>query len=106
MFENVKLTRSLENIPKMSIDQKWHIVYNNELMKWEEEKKREALTRKQIELGKSGVISEGAPEWYIRKFLDRTITPKEASGLHVSLRSENIMYFRNCPLSTVILTFL
>ncbi|KAG5221513.1 armadillo-type protein [Salix suchowensis] len=70
MFENVKLTRSLENIPKMSIDQKWHIVYNNELMKWEEEKKRDALTRKQIELGKSGVISEGAPECWFNHFLE------------------------------------
>jgi cytokinesis protein len=35
-------------------------------------------------------IAEGQPEWFIKKFLDRTITAKQASSLLVSLRSNEL----------------
>ena len=91
MFEAVKRTRNLE-LPELSIEQKWDIVYNDEHIKWREAKSREDQARKHHESGSSSGIMPETPEWYIKKFLDKTITPKQASGLSVSLRSKELRY--------------
>lgn len=91
LFDNIMRVRGLdENIPNLSIDQQWHMVYNDEQMRWNEERRRDEQARKQIETGQPAAIVEGTPEWYIRKFLDKTITPKQASSLQVSLRSKEM----------------
>ena len=46
--------------------------------------------RKQIEAGQTTAIVDGSPEWYIKKFMDRTITAKQAGALTISLRSKEI----------------
>jgi len=90
LFENVKRTRDLGDMPHLSIEQKWHIVYNDEHIRWREERIREDQTRKQNETGQPASIVEGTPEWYIKKFLDKTITAKQAGSLLVSLRSKEL----------------
>ena len=61
--------------------------WSDEQLKWKEERQREEQIRKQP--SNPGQL-EGTPEWYIKKFLDKTITPKQATGLSVSLRSNDI----------------
>jgi cytokinesis protein len=100
LFENVKRTRDLGDMPHLSVDQKWHMVYNDEHIRWKEEKSREDQTRRQNETGQPASIVENTPEWYIKKFLDKTITAKQASSLLVSLRSKEMRcaFGRECHL--------
>ncbi|KAI1788457.1 hypothetical protein LXA43DRAFT_1159295 [Ganoderma leucocontextum] len=95
LFENIMRLRGLDDIPHLSNDQKWHIVYNDEQMRWGEERKREEQARKQNDAGQPPAFVEGTPEWYIKRFMDRTITPKQASSLQVSLRSKEMSWFRH-----------
>ena len=82
--------RDLGELPKLTIDQKWHIVYSDEQLRWKEEKQVEEQARRQMESGAPPSIIEGTPEWYIKKFLDKTITAKQAGGLQVSLRGKEV----------------
>lgn len=90
LFQNIMRMRDLGDMPNLSIDQKWHIVYNDEQIRWKEERQREEQARKQSETGQPAAISEGTPEWYIKKFVDKTVTAKQASSLQVSLRSKEL----------------
>jgi hypothetical protein len=91
LFQEIKRSLDLgDNMPNMTIDQKWQMVYNAEHLRWSEERRREQQTKKQAETGQSVPFGEGSPEWYIQKFMDRTITPKQASSLEVSLRSNQL----------------
>ena len=101
LFENIMRMRGLDDIPHLSIEQKWHIVYNDEQMRWGEERKREEQARKQNDSGQPPAFVEGTPEWYIKRFMDRTITPKQASSLQVSLRSKEMRYVSLSPYGTV-----
>jgi cytokinesis protein len=76
LFQVVKQTRVLGHMPNLSIDQKWAMVYNDEHLRWQTEK------------------GEGTPEWYIKKFLNETITAKQASSLQVSLRTKELRWVR------------
>jgi cytokinesis protein len=90
LFENIVRTRDLENLPPLTIDQKWNMVESDERIRWREEKTREEQAKKVPEQSRTGMIEERSPEWYLRKFLDRSITPKDASGLLVSLRGHEV----------------
>jgi len=90
LFQNVKRSRDLGDMLDLHIDQKWHIVYNDEHIRWKEEKQWEEQSRKQNETGQPAAIMPESPEWYIKKFLDKTITPKQAGSLLVSLRSKEL----------------
>lgn len=92
LFEKVKLTRDLGDMPDLSIDQKWHMVYNDEHIRWKEDKQREEQSRRQNEMGQPAAMIPETPEWYIKKFLDKTITPKQAGSLLVCLRSKEVKY--------------
>jgi cytokinesis protein len=92
LFENVKRTRDVAVLPNLSVDQKWSMVYNDMQIRWKEEKQREEQSRKQNEAGQSGAILTESPEWYIKRFLDKTITAKQAGSLLVSLRSKELRY--------------
>ena len=88
LFQEIKRSLDLgDNMPNMTIDQKWAMVYNAEQLRWSEERKQ---TKKQAETGFSAPFVEGSPEWYIQRFMDRTITMKQASSLEVSLRSNQL----------------
>lgn len=90
LFENVKRTRDLGDMPGLSVEQKWHMVYNDEHIRWKEEKTRDQQTKRQTQMGESTGLVENTPEWYIRKFLDKTVTAKQAGSLLVSLRSKEM----------------
>lgn len=87
MVQNIIRSRGLGDLPTLTLDQKWSMVWSDEQLKWKEERQREEQIRKQP--SNPGQL-EGTPEWYIKKFLDKTITPKQATGLSVSLRSNDI----------------
>lgn len=93
MFEEIKRDRDLGELPELSVEQKWHMVYNAEHIRWKEEKSREESNRRHHENGPPSTIVN-TPEWYIKKFLDKTVTPKDASSLQVSLRSREVEWFR------------
>ena len=92
LFENVKRTRDVAVLPNLSVDQKWSMVYNDMQIRWKDEKQREEQSRKQNESGQSGAILTESPEWYIKRFLDKTVTAKQAGSLLVSLRSKELRY--------------
>jgi cytokinesis protein len=56
------------NLPPFTIDPKWSIVESD------------------VQLH----FTERPPEWYLVRFMERTITPKDASGLLVSLRGHEL----------------
>lgn len=85
LFSCVAKARDLHNV-ELPIDQKWKVVCAAEQLRWQEEKSREGQARKQGETGGTMLGDDGSPEWYIRKFMDSTITPKEASSVCVLLR--------------------
>lgn len=87
LFEDVKRTFGAEQMPELSVEHKWRMVYSAEHMKWKEERAREEQLKKQ---NGSAAIAENSPEWYIKKFLDRTISPKQVSSLQVTLRSTEL----------------
>ncbi|KAL5511448.1 hypothetical protein ACEPAH_4664 [Sanghuangporus vaninii] len=95
LFEQVRLKRDLGSLPSLSVDQKWQIVYNDEQLRWKEERVREEATKRQTEIGPSQTaFIKDSPEWYLKKFLDQTITPKQAASLLVSLRTGTVSWFR------------
>lgn len=88
LFQEIKRSLDLgDNLPNMTVDQKWAMVYNAEQLRWSEERKQ---TKKQAEAGFAAPFVEGSPEWYIQRFMDRTITMRQASSLEVSLRSNQL----------------
>ncbi|KAJ3529522.1 hypothetical protein NMY22_g8966 [Coprinellus aureogranulatus] len=94
LYEVVARARSL-NLPGLTIDQKWDIVYNDHQIRWKNERVMEESMKKQHDNGQPGTIIPETPEWYIKKFLDKTITAKQASGLSVSLRSKELSWFKH-----------
>ena len=72
------------------------MVYSDEQLRWKEEKQREEQARRQAEAGQAAFLVESTPEWYLKKFMDRTITPKLAAGLQVSLRGKEVRYVLIC----------
>ncbi|EGN96042.1 hypothetical protein SERLA73DRAFT_162010 [Serpula lacrymans var. lacrymans S7.3] len=95
LFEHVKMSRGLPDMQNLNLDQKWTIVYSDEHLRWKEERSREELARKQSENGQPAQIGEGTPEWYIKRFLDNTITAKQASSLSVSMRGNEMSWFHH-----------
>ena len=87
LFDDIKRKRAIPEMPNLSLDQKWHMVYNDEHIRWKE---REDHTRRHTITGQASSSSEGTPEWYIKKFLDKTINAKQAGSLLVSLRSKEM----------------
>ena len=87
LFDNVRRKRGIPDMLNLSLDQKWHMVYNDEQIRWRE---REDHTKRHTITGQASSPSEGTPEWYIKKFLDKTITSKQAGSLLVSLRSKEM----------------
>lgn len=90
MFQNIVRTRDLTNLPPLTIEQKWNMVESDERLRWKDEKAREEQAKKVPEQSRTGMIEERSPEWYLMKFMERSITPKDASGLLVSLRGQEV----------------
>jgi cytokinesis protein len=89
LFELVVERRQLGDVVKhsMNIEQKWQLVWSDEHTRWQQAQKAPHLA----ESAKMAEV-EGAPAWYIKKFMDKTITYKQAQGLPVSLRSNDVTF--------------
>jgi cytokinesis protein len=93
MFENVKRTRDFPDMPHdLTVDQKWHLVYNDEHIRWDKEKQKEIQSKRQKETGQLTGVIQDSPEWYLKKFVDKTITARQVQSLGVSLRSNEMRY--------------
>lgn len=92
LFEAIRRERDLGELPNLTIDQKWHMVRSNEQIRRKEERNKEEQARKQAESGQPAQLIQETPEWYIKKFMDKTITAKQAGALQVSLRSNTVGY--------------
>lgn len=81
MFDEVQATRNISNLKQLndlSIEHKWLMVYNDELERWREEKRRMTEGNRQ---------AKDSPEWFLKKFMDQTIQPRQIASLAVSLRT-------------------
>jgi cytokinesis protein len=87
LFDYISMTCDLPPANNLTIEQKWQLVYGTEQLRWQEEKNREEHARKQGDSSAIGSLGEGTPDYYIRRFLDNAITPKQASSVWVSLKS-------------------
>jgi cytokinesis protein len=88
LFEQMLERRDLEELrgKNMPLDQKWQLVWSDEHTRWSEAQKGPT----QVPDAARTADVEGSPLWYIKKFMDKTITHKQAQGLPVSLRSHDI----------------
>lgn len=82
------------------ISKKWTLVYQDRLQEWQGEQKRKTNIRNT--LGYDGAHSilarsdeEGSPEWYVRKVMDNSISPKQLQSLSVSLRTQPIGWVKS-----------
>lgn len=84
--------RQMEAYP---ISKKWTLVHQDRLAEWQAEQKKRQYARSTIghesSIGLLGrADEEGSPEWYVRKILDNSISPKLLQSLAVSLRTQPI----------------
>lgn len=89
MFERVKSERDIGDAGNMTMDQKWGIVHAHEHDRWLQQKKRDAQMKRGAATasGQPTVFAKDTPEWYLKKFMDQTITAKHVGSLTVSLRT-------------------
>lgn len=103
MFYDLMIKRGWQNLPDQAKRQmlaypaskKWTLVHQDHLTQWQGEQKRKQNSRQThgsadgySVLGRAD--EEGSPEWYVKKVLDDTITPKQLGSLSVSLRTQPI----------------
>ena len=100
-FHDLMVKRGWKSLPEQArrqmeaytIAKKWTLVYQDRLAEWQGEQKKRHMSRFGPE--PSGNIldrahEEGSPEWYVRKVMDNSITPKQLGSLSVSLRTQPI----------------
>ncbi|KAK5944853.1 hypothetical protein PMZ80_002055 [Knufia obscura] len=101
MFVELMHKRGWQNLPEAARRQmlayapakKWTLVHQDKLTEWQGEQKRRQQSR-QTDAPLAGPDVEGSPEWYVRKIVDDTITPKQLQSLSVSLRTQPILWVR------------
>ena len=78
----------IQHTGKIDIETKWQLVYNHEHERWLEERRNAAGRRRAMSnSGPNAAYTKDTPEWYLKKFMDRTVTPKDVNGLSVAIRS-------------------
>jgi cytokinesis protein len=88
MFERVRQERDMGDAVNMSLEQKWGIVHAHERDRWLQQRRKDAQLRRSAAMGNGqSVIAKDTPEWYMKKFMDQTITAKHVGSLTVSLRT-------------------
>ena len=109
LFVELMQKRGWQNLPEQARRQmtlypaskKWTLVHQDRLTEWQGEQKR----RQQVRQTRGGAPQlpdlinrsneEGSPEWFVRKIMDDTITPKELQSLAVSLRTQPISWVKS-----------
>lgn len=102
MFIELMHKRGWQNLPDAAKRQmlayapakKWTLVHQDKLTEWQGEQKRREQSRQQQLPVVSRADEEGSPEWYVKKIVDDTITPKQLQSLAVSLRTQPISWVR------------
>ena len=91
--------RQMEAYP---ISKKWTLVHQDRLAEWQGEQKRRTAHRTTgFSYQNDGFAvygrqdEEGSPEWFVKKILDNTITPKQLQSLAVSLRTQPIAWVKS-----------
>ena len=101
MFVELMHKRGWQNLPEAARRQmlayapakKWTLVHQDKLTEWQGELKRRQQNRQaDAPLGRPD--EEGSPEWYVKKIVDDTISPKQLQSLSVSLRTQPILWVR------------
>ena len=89
LFERVKSRLGIHDSHNITIDQKWQIVHQDEQARFREERKKQSDMKRQTAAGQPvvQVFTKDSPEWYLKKFMDMSITPKHVQSLAVSLRT-------------------
>ncbi|KAH0830475.1 hypothetical protein J3R83DRAFT_1923 [Lanmaoa asiatica] len=95
LFARVAQQRDLPNVDNLSINQKWNIVHAAEQVRWQEDRSRGEQARKQGDVAQAILSADSSPEWYICKFLDGSITPKQVSSVWASLRGHETSWLDN-----------
>jgi cytokinesis protein len=88
MFQEVQSRLNVDG-SKLGLEQKWLLVYNDAQIRWKEERARQVQQRKSVAQGSTAqaVYTKDTPEWYLKKFMDQTVTAKHVGSLTVSLRT-------------------
>jgi cytokinesis protein len=78
---------------------KWTLVHQDRLTELQGEQKRRNTFRQTGQFGTAmemlaNAEEEGTPEWYVKKVMDNTISPKQLASLAVSLRTQPIGWVR------------
>ncbi|WFD41493.1 hypothetical protein MPSI1_000122 [Malassezia psittaci] len=91
-----------QNIASFNVDKKWTLVYNDLLTERNAEREREktfrafpapAITAPAQQ--STMVLMRNSPEWFIKKFMDGTVTSKHIESLAVTLRTCAIGWLQN-----------
>jgi cytokinesis protein len=85
----IQTKRDFKNLPPQVINQmlnypapkKWTLIQSDAMQEYQSERKRATI-------GPEG--DRSAPEWYVRRIVDGSITMKELGSLSVSLRTQPI----------------
>lgn len=106
-FLDLMLKRGWKSLPEQAkrqmeaypISKKWTLVHQDRLAEWQAEQKRRHMARSTITSNDGvGILGradeEGSPEWFVRKLLDNSISPKQLQSLSVSLRTQPIVWVR------------
>lgn len=112
-FLELMLKRGYKSLPEQArrqmeaypISKKWTLVHQDRLAEWQGEQKRRQNARTTMSSmsdgmgGYSNIIGradeEGSPEWFVKKVLENTITPKQLQSLSVSLRTQPIAWVKS-----------
>ena len=108
-FLELMLKRGWKSLPEQArrqmeaypISKKWTLVHQDRLAEWQGEQKKRMTHRGPVSnyndsfsvYGRAD--EEGSPEWFVKKVLDNTITPKQFQSLSVSLRTQPIAWVKS-----------
>lgn len=106
-FLDLMLKRGWKSLPEQAkrqmeaypISKKWTLVHQDRLAEWQAEQKRRMTARTTINGNDNiGILGradeEGSPEWFVRRLLDNSISPKQLQSLSVSLRTQPIAWVK------------
>ncbi|KAK4631584.1 Cytokinesis protein sepA [Fulvia fulva] len=114
-FLELMLKRGWKSLPEQArrqmeaypISKKWTLVHQDRLAEWQGEQKKRSMARNTIISQHGGhgntssgwadysrVDEEGSPQWYVKRILENTISPKQLQSLSVSLRTQPIAWVK------------
>lgn len=108
-FMNLMVKRGWKSLPEQArrqmemykIEKKWTLVYQDKLAEYQHEQKKKQQQRTTYTGADAmgGILGraeeEGSPEWYVRRVMDNSISPKQLQSLSVSLRTQPIAWVKS-----------